>query len=87
MLRIALDRHDVDRFRLVRMNVDRESEIGRQIAADLMPRIARVVAAHDVPVFLHEQRVRPRRMHRDAMHAVTDLRVRIRECIANANRD
>src|SRR5947208_9926231 len=81
MLRIALDRYDVNRFRLMRMDVDRKSEIARQITADLMPRSARVIAAHHVPMLLHEQRVRARRMHRDPMHAVTDLRVRVRNVL------
>ena len=58
MLRVALDRHDVDRLRLVRVHVDREAEIGRQVAADFVPRVAGVVAAHHVPVLLHEQHVR-----------------------------
>ena len=38
---------------------------------------AGVVAAHDVPVLLHEQHVRPRRVHGQAMHAMADLGVRI----------
>ena len=58
MLRIALDRHHVDRLRLMRVNVDHEAEIGRQIAAHFVPGIAGVVAAHHVPVLLHEQHVR-----------------------------
>ena len=33
MLGVALDRDDVDRLRLVGVDVDREAEIGRQIAA------------------------------------------------------
>ena len=37
MLGIALDGHDVDGFRFVRVNVNRETEVGRQIAADLAP--------------------------------------------------
>ena len=37
----------------------------------------RVVAAHHVPVLLHEEHVRPRRVHRDVVHAVADLGVRI----------
>ena len=77
MLRVALDRHDVDGLRLVRVNVDREAEIGRQVAADLVPRLAGVVAAHDVPVLLHEQHVRARGVHRDAVDAVADLGSRI----------
>src|SRR6478672_13687795 len=81
MLRIALDRYDVNRFRLMRMNVDRKSEIAWQIAADLIPRTARVIAAHYIPMLLHEQRVWARRMHRDPMHTVTDLRVGIRDVL------
>src|SRR5438105_9813978 len=59
------------------MNIDREPEVARHIPADFAPRIARVVAPHDVPVLLHEERVRPRWMHRDVMNAVAHLRVRI----------
>ncbi len=77
MLRVALDRHDVDRLRLVRVDVDRKAEVGRQVAADLVPGVAGVVAAHHVPVLLHEQHVRPRGVHGDAVHAVADLGVRI----------
>ena len=77
MLRIALDRHDVDRFRLVRVHVDRKAEVGGQVAADLVPRLAGVVAAHDVPVLLHEQHARTRPVHRDAVNAVTDLGGRV----------
>src|SRR5207244_12841744 len=47
------------------------------IAADLAPRITRVIAAHDVPVFLHKQRVRALRVHRDVMDAMADLCFRI----------
>jgi hypothetical protein len=57
----------------VRVDLDREPEVGRQVAADLVPRLAGVVAAHDVPVLLHEQHLRTRRVHRDAVHAVADL--------------
>ena len=77
MLRVALDRNDVDRFRFVRMHVDHEPEVGGQVAADLVPRVAGVVAAHDVPVLLHEKHVRTRRMHRDPVDAVADLRGRV----------
>ena len=77
MLGIALDGHDVNRLRLVRVNVNREAEIRRQIAADFVPLIARVVAAQHVPMLLHEQHVRSRRVHRDAMNAMADFRVGI----------
>src|SRR5262249_50693825 len=42
-------------------------------------RVAGVVAPHDVPVLLHEERVRARRAHRDAVHAVADLTFLVRE--------
>ena len=38
-----------------------------------MPVVAGVVAAHDVPVLLHEQRSGPGRVHGEVMHAVADL--------------
>ena len=77
VLRIALDRHDVDGVRLVRMHRHRETEIAGQIAADFEPRVAGIVAAHHVPVLLHEERLGPRRMHRDAVHAVADFGLRV----------
>ena len=52
------------------MHVQREAEIGGQVAADLVPGIAGVVAAHHVPVLLHEQHVRTRGVHGDVVHAV-----------------
>ncbi len=55
------------------MHADRETEVGRQVTADLAPVRAGVIAAHDVPVLLHEQHVRPGRVHGDPVHAVTDL--------------
>src|SRR5438105_5027706 len=77
MLRVALDGDDVNGFGFVRMHINRETEIAWQIAAHFAPGIAGVVAPHHVPMFLHEQRVRLRRMHRDAMNAMTDFRQRI----------
>ena len=53
----------------------------RQVAADFVPRIAGVVAAHHVPVLLHEEHVRARRVHGDAMHAVADLGVGIGQLV------
>jgi hypothetical protein len=41
----------------VRVHVDREAEVGGQIAADLLPAVAGVVAAHNVPMLLHEEYV------------------------------
>ncbi len=77
MVRIARDGDYVNRFRLVRVHVDHEAEIGRQVAADLVPGIASVVGAHDVPVFLHEEHIRARRVHRDAVNAVADVGSRL----------
>ena len=39
----------------MRVHVDRETEIARQISADLAPRITRIIAAHHVPVLLHAE--------------------------------
>src|SRR5437879_6069831 len=43
VLRVTLDRDDVDGIRLVRVNVDREPEVRRQVPADLPPRFTGVV--------------------------------------------
>ena len=49
MFGIALDRDDINSFRFVGMHVDGEAEISGQVAADFLPGIAGIVAAHDVP--------------------------------------
>src|ERR1019366_876382 len=77
MLRVALDGDYVDGLRLAGVHVDDEPEIGRYIATDFLPRLARVVAAHDVPVILHEEHSRTRRVHCDMVNAVADLGVRV----------
>src|SRR5580698_4070512 len=77
VLRITFDRDDVDGLRLVCVDVNYESKIGRQDAADFFPVIARVVRTHDIPVLLHEQHLRTRRVHRDVVNAVTDFRPRV----------
>src|SRR4029453_9513860 len=73
MLGVALDRHDINRFRLMPLHAEGKTKITRQIVAGFAPRIARIVGSHHVPMFLHVQRARTRWMHRDAMHAVTDF--------------
>ncbi len=78
VLRVALDRDHIDGLRLVRVHVDHEPEVGGQVAADLVPRIAGVIAAHDIPMFLHEQRSRTRPVHRNPVHAVADFGRRFR---------
>src|SRR5208283_5281646 len=81
MLGVTLDGHHVDRLRLVRMDVYREAEISRQVPADLFPGLARIVAAHDVPVLLHVQHLRTRWVHGQAVNAVADLCVRVRDSL------
>ena len=63
------------------VDLDREPEIAWQIAADLMPRPDRIVAAQDVSMFLHEQNVRMSRMHCNAMHTMPYIGVGIRQLI------
>ena len=63
------------------MNVDDKSEVGGQIPADLRPLIARIIAAHDIPVLLHEQRARTLRVHGDMVHAVSHFGVGVRDIL------
>ena len=44
-----------------------------------MPGIARVVAAHDIPVFLHEQHTWPGWVRGQVVNTVTDFGALIRE--------
>src|SRR5207248_8396005 len=74
---IALDGDDVDRLRLMRVNVDHESKVSGQIPAHFVPGIAAVVAAHHVPMFLHKEHVGARLMRSDMMNAVADLGIGI----------
>ncbi len=77
VLRVALDWNDVDGLRLVGVNLDHEPEVCGQVAADFLPRVAGVVAAHHIPVLLHEQHTRARSGHRDAVNAVADVGIRV----------
>ncbi len=81
MFRIALDRDDVYRVGLVGVNVDHETKIARQVAAHLVPQFTAVVAAHHIPVLLHEQHFRAVGMHGDAVHAVTHFGVRVGDVV------
>ena len=54
-----------------------EPEIGGQVAADFVPGIAGIVAAHHVPVLLHEQHARARGVHGDVVNAVADFGRRV----------
>src|SRR5207249_386148 len=77
VLGVALDGDHVDGLRLVGVDVYDETEVGGQVATDLAPGVATVVAAHHVPVLLHEQDVGPRRVHGHVVDAVADLGVRV----------
>src|SRR5439155_7889454 len=77
VLRIALDRDNVDGVRLVRVHVNWKPEVAGQVSADLAPRLAGVIAAHDVPVLLHEEYTGTRPVHRDAVNAVANLGIRV----------
>src|SRR6185312_76472 len=77
MLRIALDWDNVNRLRLMRMHIDREAEIGWEVAAYLAPGFAGIVGAHYIPVLLHEQHIRARGVQRDAVDTVPDFSGRI----------
>lgn len=77
MFRVAFDRHNVNRLRLVRVHLDGKTKITRQVAADFSPLLAGIIAAQHVPMLLHEEHLGTRRMHRDAMDAMTDLRIRV----------
>ena len=61
------------------MHVDGEAEVGRQVTAHLLPGLAGVVAAHDVPVLLHIEHLGARRVPGEAVHAVADLGVLVRD--------
>src|ERR1043165_7191512 len=78
MFGVAFDRNNVNRLGLVGMDIARETEIGWQIPAYFVPQIARVITAHDIPMFLHEKDARTRPMHRYAMHTMPDLSSRVR---------
>src|SRR5439155_759762 len=57
----------------VGVDVDHEAKVGRQVATDLFPQVTRIVAAHNVPVLLHEEDIRAGGMHCNVMNAVADL--------------
>src|SRR5665213_4068848 len=71
MLGIARDRNDIDRVRLMGVYGDGKSEVARQVATHLMPRVAGIVRSHHIPVFLHVKDLRTRRVHRYPVDAVT----------------
>ena len=81
MFRVALDGNDIDCLGLMGMDVDRKPEIGGQITAHLVPRLAGIVATQHIPVLLHEQHIRPRRVHRNAVYTVADIGILVGQFI------
>src|SRR5690606_9578649 len=77
VLRIALYRYHVDSFRIMSMHINHKTEIGRQVSGHFVPPLPGIIAAHDVPVLLHEQDVRSTLVHGNAMHTMTDFSGRI----------
>src|SRR4051794_38998181 len=59
------------------MDFDGKAEVGWQVAADFGPLITLIVCAEHVPVLLHIESVRARRMHRDAVNTVADFSFRV----------
>src|SRR5258708_30162894 len=78
---IAGDWDNVNRLRLVRVDVNGETKIVWQVSTDLGPVVAGIVRAHDVPVLLHEPYARSLRIHVDVVNAVADLGVLIRDVL------
>ncbi len=78
---ITLHRNDVDRFGFVGVHADGKTEIAGQVATHFGPGISPIVAAHNVPVVLHEQHVGVGRMHGEAMDAMARLTFRLRHKI------
>src|SRR5439155_24952073 len=65
--------------RVVGVDIGGKTEARWEVSAHLLPRVAAVVTPHDVPVLLHEEHVGPRRVHRDAVDAVPNLALLVRE--------
>lgn len=59
------------------VDIDDKPEVRWKITTDFVPGISRVVAAHHIPVLLHEQYVRTSRMHGQPMDTVADLGIGI----------
>src|SRR6516164_8884837 len=72
---VAGNWNDIDGFRFVGVDINHKAEVAGEIAADLVPLRTRVVATHNVPMLLHEQRTRPRGMKGDMVNAVADFGV------------
>ena len=81
MLGIRFDRHHVDRFRLMGVDHDREAEIGGKFTTDFDPHLPGIISTHHIPVLLHIEHLRAAGMQGDIVHAMTDIRLFLREFI------
>ena len=77
MLRIAFDRENIDGLWLVRVDIDHEAKVGWQVATDLLPRLACILAAHHIPMFLHVENIRTGTVHGNTVNTVADFSIRI----------
>src|SRR5690606_31817173 len=75
MFGVAFYGDDVYRFRFVGMYIDDKSKVGGKVAADLAPGFTGIIAAHDVPMLLHEQDVGVGSVEGDAVNAVPHVSV------------
>src|SRR5205823_8502212 len=57
----ALQRQNVNRFGLARMDGERKTKIARQSRRDFVPPLARVLAAINAAMILLEKKIRPTR--------------------------
>src|SRR5882724_6447256 len=77
MFGVTLDGHDEYGFGFMRMNVNGKPEIRWQVSADLAPLLSGIVGPQHIPVLLHEENIRARGVHGDAVYAMADFSVRI----------
>src|SRR2546421_9858427 len=67
--------NDVNGISIVRIDLHRETKIGWQTLADVLPRITGVVAAINAPVMLQEHAIGIRRMAHNLVHALSPFGV------------
>src|SRR5436189_4871132 len=77
MLGIAFDRDDINRLRLMRVHLDGKTEIRWEITTYFVPHLTRIIGAHHVPMFLHEENARSRSVHGNPMDTMADVRLRV----------
>ena len=78
---VACDRYDVDGIRLVRMGIDCESEVGRQVPAHLCQVSTPSSLRITFQCFLREQHIGTLGMQGELMHAVSNEAIRVRDVV------